>query len=122
MTERKGYLLVVCFLCSAAFVLGACGAEKADTPPPPVLPEDTEPLVVLAKLDLLQKTDAEPDQIRTVSVKETEFEDASLGVPEPGQSYAQMIIPGYIIILEYQDEQYQYHASSQRVVQVPDQP
>jgi hypothetical protein len=122
MSERKVYLITFCVLFLAAFTLGACGGRKADTPPPPFLPEDTEPLVVLAKLDLMQKKDAEPDQIETISVDETEFEDASLGVPEPGQSYAQMIIPGYIIILEYQDELYQYHASSQRVVQVPDQP
>jgi len=122
MTERKGYLVSICILFLTVFVLGACGNGKADTPPPPVLPEDTEPLIVLAKLDLLQKTGAEPDQINTVSVEETEFEDASLGVPQPGQSYAQMIIPGYIIIIEYQGELYQYHASSQRVVQVPDQP
>ncbi len=121
MVERKGYL-VAFYLLLAVFVLGACGTGKADTPPPPVLLEDTEPLVALAKLDLMQKIDVDPDQIETVSVEETEFEDASLGVPEPGQSYAQMIIPGYIIILKYQDDLYQYHASSQRVVQVPDQP
>jgi hypothetical protein len=49
-----------------------------------------------------------------------EFPDASLGVPEPGKTYAQVVTPGYIVELLLEDGQtYEYHASGERVVLVP---
>ena len=38
-----------------------------------------------------------------------EWSDASLGCPQEGFMYAQVITPGYLIILEAQGEQYEYH-------------
>jgi hypothetical protein len=54
-----------------------------------------------------------------VSVEETKFMDASLGVPEPGVEYPALVTPGYIIILDADGDTYEYHASGERVVQVP---
>ena len=100
--------------------LSACGGNKnGDAGPSPELPEDAESLVMLAKFDLTLKTGIDVEKITTKSITENNFEDASLGVPEPGVTYAAVVTPGYIIILEAGGETYQYHASGARVVQKP---
>jgi hypothetical protein len=53
-------------------------------------------------------------------VEEINFSDASLGVREPGVEYAQVVTPGLIIILESDGEEFEYHASGARVIQVPE--
>ncbi|MFP3897338.1 MAG: hypothetical protein ACLFV5_10960, partial [Anaerolineales bacterium] len=42
--------------------------------------------------------------------------DASLGVPETDEMYAQVITPGYVIHLSVEGETYTYHAADGRVV------
>jgi len=59
----------------------------------------TEYLVGLAKADLVQRLGISLSEIQVQSVTPAEFPDASLGVPEPGQVYAQVITPGYVIEL-----------------------
>ncbi len=73
-------------------------------------------LVTLAKEDLVERTGVSADEIVVESVDEAEFPDVSLGVPEPGKSYAQVITPGYIIRLEVDGETCAYHGAGERVV------
>lgn len=89
---------------------------------PPVEDEGPQTQVEAAKSDLAQRVDATPNQITVKNVEEKQFSDASLGVPEPGQTYAQVITPGYVIQLEVNGTTYRYHASEQRVVLVPQEP
>lgn len=77
-------------------------------------------LVELARMDLAQRLGISPDEIDVLGVEPTEFPDASLGVPEPGQVYAQVVTPGYVIELSAEGETYHYHASEDRVVAVPE--
>lgn len=79
----------------------------------------SEQLVEQAQADLAQQLGITPDEIDVLNVVPTEFPDASLGVPEPGKVYAQVITPGYIIELAAQGETYRYHASEERVVAAP---
>ncbi len=76
--------------------------------------------VELARMDLAQRLGISPDDIQVQGVEPTEFPDASLGVPEPGQVYAQVITPGYVIDLGAEGETYRYHAGEDRVVAVPE--
>ncbi len=100
--------------------LTACGGrENGDANVPPELPEDAESLVMLAKFDLTLKTGIDIEDITTQSITKNNFEDASLGVPDPGVTYEAVVTPGYIIILEAEGVTYQYHASGARVVQKP---
>ncbi|NQS90931.1 MAG: hypothetical protein HQ574_00860 [Chloroflexi bacterium] len=74
---------------------------------------------MLAKFDLTIKTGVDIEDITPKSIEEILFDDASLGVPDPGVTYEAVVTPGYIIILEAEGETYQYHASGSKVVQKP---
>jgi hypothetical protein len=73
--------------------------------------------IARAKKDLAQRLGIDESQIKVQSVRETDWPDASLGVREPGQAYAQMMVFGYIITLEANGKTYVYHTDdSSRVV------
>ena len=75
--------------------LSACGGNgEVDTSTPPELPEDAESLVMLAKFDLTLKTGIAIEDITTKSITENNFDDASLGIPDPGVTYEAVVTPG----------------------------
>jgi hypothetical protein len=80
------------------------------------VPVDAQALVERAKADLALELDVKSAGVTVLSVEKTEFPDASLGVPEPGKMYAQVITPGYIIQLGAGAGVYTYHGSGERVV------
>ncbi len=114
-----GILLISIMLLSACSLSGK--NQPVEESLPPDLPEDTESLIMLAKFDLTIKTGVDIENIITKSIQENLFDDASLGLPEPGVTYAAVVTPGYIILLEADGEIYQYHASGAKVVQKPKQ-
>lgn len=59
--------------------------------------------------DLAAQTGLPPGQINQVSMEAVEWSDTSLGCPQEGYMYAQVITPGYKIILEAGGVQYEYH-------------
>jgi len=71
-------------------------------------------LVTETKQDLASKLDLDIKKIEasTVSVEAVNWPDASLGCPDPGMIYAQVVTPGYKIVLEVKDQVYIYHTSS----------
>lgn len=77
---------------------------------------DADALVELAKEKLAERLDIDTEEITVEAVQEATFPDASLGVPEPGKSYAQVVTPGYVIRLEAEGETYEYHGANERVV------
>jgi len=87
---------------------------------PPVMQGDSEPLVNRSIADLAERLGVGRDVIAVQSVEAIEFPDASLGVPDPGEVYAQVITPGYVIRLVVNGTVYEYRGSGERVVAVPD--
>lgn len=69
----------------------------------------SEALVAAAVADLAKQTGLPADQITVDSVTAMEWPDTSLGCPQEGMMYAQVITPGYLIILRAQDQTYEYH-------------
>lgn len=101
----------------AALALSGCG------PSPVTAGEgygDVQPLVDQAIADLAQRLDIDAGEIVVRQVMAAEFADTSLGVPQPGQVYAPVLTPGYVILLEMDGRAYEYHAADGRVVLVPD--
>ena len=63
--------------------------------------------------DLSKQSSVPPDEIILVSMEAVEWSDASLGCPQEGYMYAQVITPGYLIVLEANDEQFTYHTDEE---------
>ena len=69
----------------------------------------SEDALAAAIKDLSEQTGSSPNEIILVSIEAVEWSDTSLGCPQEGFMYAQVITPGYKIVLEAQGQQYQYH-------------
>ena len=54
----------------------------------------------------------EPDAVTILEMEPMEWRDASLGCPQPGMMYAQVITPGYQATVEVEGEQYEVHMNS----------
>lgn len=78
-----------------------------NTPPPsPKLAE----LVEQAKADLAVRLSVTVDQITLVDAKAVTWSDSSLGCPKPGMAYMEVLIPGFLILLDVDGRAYEYHA------------
>lgn len=69
----------------------------------------SEQVLAAAVADLSERTGLPISQIRLVSMEAMEWSDTSLGCPQEGFMYAQVVTPGYLIVLEAQSQQYEYH-------------
>jgi hypothetical protein len=105
---------VVCpiVLALIALLLSDCSPAAKRTVSP------QQAIVEQAKADLAEKLGIRENEVAVDSVEETTFPDASLGAPQPGQSYAQVVTPGYVIKLVAGDTVYEYHATDVRVLLV----
>lgn len=63
-----------------------------------------------ARQDLAARLGLRIDEIRVVEARAVTWPDSSLGCPEPGRMYLQVLTPGYRVILEAQGQRYAYHA------------
>jgi hypothetical protein len=81
--------------------------------------QSKERMVTLAKKDLAQMLETNPDYIEVVEVKTVVWVDAMLGYPQPGKKVVPGYVPGYQITLRYSERNYDYHASFNRVIYVP---
>lgn len=109
------------FLSVAAWLLISCwaqvGGPDSGSPEPsktrapePTVPPGAQEAVAAAKKDLSSRTGKPLEQLVVVSVEEVEWRDSSLGCPEPGKFYAQVITPGYRIVLSDGARQDEYHS------------
>jgi hypothetical protein len=73
------------------------------------LPYEARLVVELAKEDLARRLEVSVSEISVISVEAVDWPDTSLGCPEPGMAYAQVITPGYLIVLEAKGQTYEYH-------------
>ena len=89
---------------------------KTATPDPNV-----QKLVQLAVEDLSKELQTGTDGIQVSSIQAVVWPDPSLGCPKLGILYAQVVTPGYIIVLEAAGKEYSYHTDgSITVILCPD--
>ena len=95
--------------------LPAVPTQMDDMPKDPTLSIPRSPglpaLIERSKADLAQRLSIPTSQIKVIQTKEAAWADVSLGCPQPGIDYAQIPTPGYIIVLEYAGDEFEYHAS-----------
>jgi hypothetical protein len=80
-------------------------------------PAEADTAVRAAVQDVAAKLQVQSAAVQVISVSATDWSDTSLGCPQPGMFYAQMIVQGYAITLAAGDRQVEYHADKKgRVV------
>jgi len=50
------------------------------------------------------------EEIEVIKVEEVEWPDTSLGCPEPGMVYTQVIVPGWRVVMRVNNAVYEYHS------------
>jgi hypothetical protein len=79
----------------------------------------TDPIVAEfiaeAKAELSDELRVLEETIALVRSEAVDWSDSSLGCAEPGQSYAEVVTPGYRIILAVDETRYEFHTDQQRM-------
>ncbi|WP_147915403.1 hypothetical protein [Ruania zhangjianzhongii] len=84
--------------------------EPSDTPEPTDDAADLPENVQEAVEDLADRLGVALADIDAGSLEEVTWPDGSLGCPEPGMSYPQVLTDGYRVILTADGDEYAYHA------------
>lgn len=84
--------------------------QPAGTPAIRAAPTTNSPTAVRLAVDALaHDLQLRPEEIQVVLVEDRDWPDSSLGCPEPGRAYLQVITPGHRVILAAGGRQYRYH-------------
>lgn len=82
------------------------GQERSPVATPSEAPAE---VVAAAKERLASELDTSTEVVEIIAIEPVEWSDASLGCPEPGKMYAQVITPGYRVLLQVEGEQFEVH-------------
>ena len=108
-------------LAGVLLLVAGCAAPAAPTvtpqspSPTPVpgggspVPAEAAAIVALAKRQLAERLGRTEAEIGVSRVEALEWPDSSLGCPQPGMMYAQVITPGYRLLLIVSGTTYEYH-------------
>ncbi|MBI3971528.1 MAG: hypothetical protein HY332_09585 [Chloroflexi bacterium] len=99
--------------------------SPAATPPPaapaptpagdtavPAIPPEAQPAVDAALRDAAARLAVPREQLRVMRVEAVEWSDSSLGCPQPGMFYLQVITPGYLVVVASPGGQLEYHTDT----------
>jgi hypothetical protein len=85
-------------------------SEQAGTPVPDIF--DDYPQPVVAAIDAAAgEADVNRNDVRILSYEEREWPSTALGCPQPGFSYAQVVTPGYLVLLQADGTEFTYHTN-----------
>ena len=73
-----------------------------------------QPLVDQAVADLASRLKIDASKIDTVSAQAMSWPDGSLGCPQPGMVYTQVMVDGSLIQLSVNGMAYSYHSGGSR--------
>jgi hypothetical protein len=124
---RGGAALVLTGLvtagCGGSAGDGSRGSAAASTPSPSVearatvnVPPEALPAVAEARADAAKRTGVSEGAWAIDRVEAREWPDGSLGCPQPGMMYAQVVTPGYLIRLRADSRSLEYHSGGRRTV------
>jgi hypothetical protein len=92
--------------------IASFSAQRPDIPPSasPVIGEVPEALLETARAELQRLLGVDVSGATVVVAEEVEWNDGSLGCPEPGMLYTQAIVPGYRLVLALDGTEYDFRA------------
>jgi hypothetical protein len=88
-------------------------------PQPTPIPVDIPAAARAAITVLMGQLNLTADQIKVVSVQEMEWPDGCLGVVHIGMQCTDVIVPGFLVILEANGVQYEFHTNQDGSLVVP---
>ncbi len=88
----------------------------AAAPPSPANPQDATEVRTRVVTEAARQANVPADQVEVLAVEPREWADTSLGCPEPGNSYAQVVTPGFLVLVRVQGVIAEFHADGERVV------
>lgn len=91
------------------------GVETQMPTSAPNAPAGLEKMVETARLDLAERISVPVSAISLLQAGPVNWSNAGLGCPDPGMVYAEVITPGYQVILRSGDKQYEYHAGKDQL-------
>lgn len=115
---RLAVRLTVLLAAPLALGLAACGSAPSPTPAA-IMPAGAQAIVQMAMDELAGRMGIKTADMQTKSVEAVEWPSAALGCPQPGKFYAQVITPGYKIVLSAAGKDYVYHSDRTRGVFCP---
>ncbi len=77
----------------------------------PVIPPEMERLVTAAKEDLAGRIGVGVDDLEVLHFETVTWSDSSLGCPQPGMAYLQVLVDGFRLVLFHADTAYSYHGT-----------
>lgn len=80
----------------------------------PTLDPVQQKMVQSAREDLTRRSGIALEEVLLADVEVVAWPDASLGCPQPGMAYAQVLTPGYKVRLEAQGRTYEYHTDMEQ--------
>ncbi len=89
----------------------ACGGGQPADSSDGMEPQNLTALQQQAREVLAKRLSAPAGELALVSDESVQWADSSLGCPEAGMMYAQVITPGHRITFGYQGDQYEVHTS-----------
>jgi hypothetical protein len=99
---------------SSSQVLPVLPTQGENTPMAPTLPTPYDPglqsLIEKAREDLAKRFSIPTAEIGVVQAFDVVWPDSGLGCSQTGMASAQVLTPGYLILLKYSDNKYEYHA------------
>lgn len=87
-------------------VATASPPEAGPSPPAVTLKQVIETAGAMAR----EKSGQPQAAVRVVEAHEVRWASSALGCPGPGQSYLDVLTPGYLVVLEIDGQAYRYHA------------
>jgi hypothetical protein len=88
----------------------------APVPSPPALPPGSDAPVRQAIADAARQAGVDPAAVSVVNVEPHEWPDSGLGCRGSGGIFAQVITPGFLVVLEAGGRRLEYHTDSGRQV------
>jgi hypothetical protein len=98
---------------TVAPLTGSEPITETATPEPSIEP-GLQPAIAQAQADLARHLQVSADQISVISAQSVTWPDRSLGCPQPGMSYLQVLVDGVLIRLRVGGQVYEYHGGGGR--------
>ena len=78
----------------------------------PVASAAAAPVIAAIAADL----GVSPESVQLITFESRDWPDSSLGCPQPDMLYAQVVTPGYLVVVEVAGERIEYHTDKRGTV------